>query len=666
MDGAVAIHDNFDPFTDEVFDDGKDDDNYFINLYRNGELYKDAEFGKIVLKPWLLFTDKQHVRDVVRDYCIQSGFSVIVERATNSRYTVKCSAMGCEWRLHSSQLPDGITWAIKSIKNSEHTCSGLDVNNPMVNCAWATRVLMEDVRANNDISAKSLNAILFQRYGVQMAQSTLYRVRTHALNEIHGSHDESYALLPKYCEMIKSTNQGSDVHCAWVELAEQPEKPLVFKSIFVAFKGVTDGLKGCRGLIGVDGAHLKGNHGGVLLSAVALDGNNELFPFAWAILTAEDSDSWMFFVWHLKNLLQGLGRGDSWCIISDRQKGIDVALTECWSEVDRRYCCKHLCANWKKSFPGPLLFSLFWLTVGANSEFTFRKAMEKMQKVNPPGRIWFSKLGEQKRWTKHKFNPELKCDVNKSNFVESFNATLGIDRCRPVLTLLEGIRRNTMVRIATRRQVCETWERQDIFPNIVRRIQQLCQESRTCIPYMCGEGEYELTGIPCKHGIRAIIHARLDPHSFVSEWYSVSKYREAYSSGIRSIPDVEQWPDINMPAIKPPTMKRAIGRPSRERKRVDDEDRRAKGLRQSDAIRLRIRFGLHDIGLQQALVSQMLQSPLETITVVGVMAHLLMEVAESILVPRLNGTLHRIRLLNSQPVLHLSKDGVTVFIDFIL
>ncbi|XP_021747169.1 uncharacterized protein LOC110713015 [Chenopodium quinoa] len=264
--------------------------------------------------------------------------------------------------------------------------------------------------------------------------------------------------LPKYCEMIKSTNPGSFVFCAWVQLQEH-EKPLVFKSIFISFKGVLDGLKACRSLIGVDGAHLKGNYGGVLLSAVALDANNELYPFAWAIVSGEDTDNWCFFVWNLKNMLKDLGRGNSWCIISDRQKGINLALTELWNEADKRYCCKHLVANWKKAFPGPLLFSLFWKSCGAFSPFTFKKAMEQLDKVNQAGRKWLSNLGDQTRWTKHKFNTELKCDVNKTNFVESFNATLGLDRCRPVLTLLEGIRRNTMVRIASRRQQCETWER---------------------------------------------------------------------------------------------------------------------------------------------------------------------------------------------------------------
>lgn len=119
------VQDFYDPFEELEFQGGEDKDNYFTKLYNNGEMYKDEEFGKIVIKEWKLFTDKQHFRDVVKDYCIQCGFSVIIDYANNSRYTIICSDQDCRWRLHASRLPDDRTWAIKSIQNTEHTCQGL-------------------------------------------------------------------------------------------------------------------------------------------------------------------------------------------------------------------------------------------------------------------------------------------------------------------------------------------------------------------------------------------------------------------------------------------------------------------------------------------------------------------------------------------------------------
>ncbi|XP_021722676.1 uncharacterized protein LOC110690155 [Chenopodium quinoa] len=319
-----------------------------------------------------------------------------------------------------------------------------------------------------------------------------------------------------------------------------------------------------RSLIEVDRAHLKGHYGGVLLSAVALDGNNEIFPIAWAIVGGEDAETWKFFLWHLKNALQDSGRGDEWCIISDRHKGIEDAIQDLWPKVGRRYCCKHLLKNFKPQFPSLLMFSLFWLACGAFNPFTFRKAMVRLKKANPLALEWFSKLGPQSVWSKHAFNPAIKSDVNKLNFVESFNSTLGLDRCKPVITLLEGVRRLTMVRMATRREACEKW-RGEICPNIVRRLQVISQKSRSCKCLVSGEGEYEvldgrsvlpvnlragtcvcnawqLTGLPCKHAMRAILHSNDDPHKYVSDWYSISNYKLTYGNNIKAIPHVEQWP----------------------------------------------------------------------------------------------------------------------------
>ncbi|XP_021768953.1 uncharacterized protein LOC110733245 [Chenopodium quinoa] len=375
---------------------------------------------------------------------------------------------------------------------------------------------------------------------------------------------------------------------------------MVFSSIFIAFKASIDGLNaGCRSLIGVDGAHLKGNYGGVLLSAIAIDGNNELFPVAWAIVGAEDADSWKFFLYHLKSALEPSGRGDNWCIISDRQKGIDPAISDIWPKVGRRYCCKHLVKNFKKKFPGLLMFQLFWKAAGAFNPFTFKKAMKALQKANPLALVWLAELGPQSRWSKHAFNPEVKCDTNKSNFVESFNSTLGIDRCRPVLTLLEGIRRVTKVRMATRREACENW-RDDVCPNIMKRMHVISHELRTCKSLKFGDGEFEildgrsmlpvnlrektcvcnawkLIRLPCKHAMRAILHSNEDPRFYISEWYSVTRYKLAYANSIKAIPDVDQWPNSPYPEIGPPTMKRGIGRPARNRRREEGEQ--AKGKR---------------------------------------------------------------------------------------
>ncbi|KAL2922271.1 Protein FAR1-RELATED SEQUENCE 6 [Bienertia sinuspersici] len=114
--------------------------------------------------------------------------------------------------------------------------------------------------------------------------------------------------------------------------------------------------------------------------------------------SGEDEENWKFFLTLLKNLLEKFAnRSDDWCIISDRQKAIEAALTTIWPKVGRRYCCKHLAKNWKGEFNGPQLYSLFWRACSVTSPYTCKKAMERIEKENPLARIWLTNLGDKSR-----------------------------------------------------------------------------------------------------------------------------------------------------------------------------------------------------------------------------------------------------------------------------
>lgn len=47
---------------------------------------------------------------------------------------------------------------------------------------------------------------------------------------------------------------------------------------------------GCKPVVGVDDCHLKGAFPGMLLVAVSKDGNNNIFPVAWAVVEVENTE----------------------------------------------------------------------------------------------------------------------------------------------------------------------------------------------------------------------------------------------------------------------------------------------------------------------------------------------------------------------------------------
>ncbi|XP_074305983.1 uncharacterized protein LOC141641210 [Silene latifolia] len=210
----------------------------------------------------------------------------------------------------------------------------------------------------------------------------------------------------------------------------------------------------------------------------SVDGNNEIFPVVVGVVESENKESWCNFFWHLKQVLAESGRED-WTIISDRQKGIEPALEQVWPSCYRRFCARHLCKNFKKDYPGLLMHKLFWKLVNSYSEFTFKKSLESLVQHGGLGcGSWFSDLGDHETWARYRFDPRVSNDENTSNFVESFNSTLGIHRNNPVLSLLEGIRRMSMVRHATRAQIADSWPDDGICPNIRQRLKVFKKESR--------------------------------------------------------------------------------------------------------------------------------------------------------------------------------------------
>lgn len=74
-----------------------------------------------------------------------------------------------------------------------------------------------------------------------------------------------------------------------------------------------------------------------------------------------------------------------------------------------------------------------------------------------------------------------------------------------------------------------------------------------------------------------MLHAKIDPRKVVSSWYHVRTYRQTYSFNMNPVPDDDQWPTYdNLPVLMPPTMKRGVGRHSRNRRREEGEEHKSK------------------------------------------------------------------------------------------
>lgn len=94
-----------------------------------------------------------------------------------------------------------------------------------------------------------------------------------------------------------------------------------FLRMYMCLGPLKEGMKTCRPFIGVDGCFLKGPFPGQLLTAVGVDANNGMYPFAWAVVEKETKKSWKWFLQLLCNDLEITNENEHlWTFMSDQQK----------------------------------------------------------------------------------------------------------------------------------------------------------------------------------------------------------------------------------------------------------------------------------------------------------------------------------------------------------
>uniref|UniRef100_A0A2N9H1Q0 MULE transposase domain-containing protein n=1 Tax=Fagus sylvatica TaxID=28930 RepID=A0A2N9H1Q0_FAGSY len=149
--------------------------------------------------------------------------------------------------------------------------------------------------------------------------------------------------------------------------------------------------KRCRQLIGLDGCFLKGLYRGHLLSVVARDANDNMYPICVAVVESKCKASWS---WFLSTLLKNIGEVTcEWTFISDRQKGLTESFKEVCPKIDHRACVRHISANFKDSgHRGKALKDKLWAAASAYIVFEFDAHMAKLKKLSPQAYDYLSKI----------------------------------------------------------------------------------------------------------------------------------------------------------------------------------------------------------------------------------------------------------------------------------
>ncbi|KAJ9548999.1 hypothetical protein OSB04_021542 [Centaurea solstitialis] len=561
------------------------------------------------------YENPKQLKECITCYALANGFSIWYERSSTTTIIARCGSRpprisdptkgkqrkgkryptvekggqkDCQWRCYARWMKKEQSFQVISLKD-EHSCSRNFRFGNLINYKWIGSKFGHRIRCNPEIKLIEIAELVLKKYKCQVTPSICSRARTWALNEYEKSLEEHYGLLRSYGDELLRSNPGSTVK---LDVTVNPDEKTYFDRFYVCLNGLKEGWKrGCRRVIALDGCFLKGVCGGELLTAIGRDGNNHIFPVAWAVVNVENKDNWTWFLALVGEDLE-VETGEGLTLISDQHKGLVQAVKDVMPNAEHRQCARHIYENFRKVFSGVEFRNLFWRASKASYPQLFESVMNEIRIANPSAHKYLMER-EPKTWSRAYFEVNRGCDSVENGFSECFNFVLLKVRHKPIITMLEAIRIILMERMNTMRRICDTWV-DDICPSIKRKLdiakdQQrfwrvipgggslfevrmgndaftVNEENRTCTCRM-----WQLSGLPCHHAVAALFYIHKQPEEYVATWFRKDMYKVAYNHHLQPVQGMNQWKSNELNKPLPPKPKRMPGRPKKQRKKAMHE-----------------------------------------------------------------------------------------------
>ncbi|KAK2638396.1 hypothetical protein Ddye_026191 [Dipteronia dyeriana] len=497
--------------------------NYSFKLVRTEESSSCNRLSKCGM-----FKSKKALKLALQEYAQKDNFKIHVTRSCTGRYEVGCKDPELSGR---------------SLKPKE---------------------IMTDMQVEHRLSLLYTKAL---------------RAKGLAEQNIFGSPDLSYRLLPAYCHKLKCINHGTVT-------AIKMDVDKKFEYLFIAFSASLVRFQtAIHSAVCIDATHLKGRFSCVMFITACQDANNQVFPLAYGWGDVECEDSW---TWFLKELKKAIGCPTNCIIIFDHSLAIKVAMAKEYPEIPHGLCGFHMNMNLKNRFKSHVVWNLFHEASRAHKQTEFLENKRELSRVNMQAYEYLMRVGPH-RWS------SAYCSVRRyggmtSNIVECMNNCLRYARQLPITTLVEYVRemmqkwfherrdaasRNTtqMSRWATEKltKKNKTSHKYTVYPidHVNFNVKDGEKDGLVNLfekTYTCKEFQNDL--LHCSHALAAIRHCKKNIWRLLFGFYKTSTWLESYFGLIFPIGHSNEWntlEEVRAKVVLPPDWRSQACRPRNNR-----------------------------------------------------------------------------------------------------
>ncbi|PPD76718.1 hypothetical protein GOBAR_DD26362 [Gossypium barbadense] len=251
-----------------------------------------------------------------------------------------------------------------------------------------------------------------------------------------------------------------------------------------------------------------------------------------------------------------------------------------------------------EGFRGQVMHLTYWKAAKTTFPRQFEEVMSEIRSLSESAEAWLRDK-DPRTWSRAYFSTRCKSDLLLNNNSECFNKIILEARDKPILTMLEIIRRKVMTRLVSMREAAEKYPG-PLCPRIQKKLFKIVSQSNNIWPIYARNEKYEvdcrlgnkhvvdflnsscscrkwdLSGIPCKHAVSCMQLLAVSPETYVNTCYTVTTQLNIYSHLINPVKGPMQWEHVrDMEPILPPIIRMPSGRPKQIRRKEIDEVRKS-------------------------------------------------------------------------------------------
>ncbi|KAH0669912.1 hypothetical protein KY285_024055 [Solanum tuberosum] len=275
---------------------------------------RDLEDPKFKFALNMIFSNSKEFKWAVEVQAVLQKKDIKFKKNESTRSRATCKVSNCKWFIFASKANQDEPFKIKTI-GPDHSC-GNQRDNKTIDSGFLAKKYVEEFRINPSWGVKEFQTHVMRAHNCTITRKQAYMAKKKALDLITGTKEEQFDMLWNYCAELRRSNPET----TWV-----------------------------------DGCHLKGHQkGSQLLTAVGIDGNDNIYPIAFAVV-----------------------------------EGLMPAFDEIMPDVAHRFCVRHLHNNFKsEGFGGQTMKDILWKASRATTEPEFSKHMEEMAKLDSKAPEW--------------------------------------------------------------------------------------------------------------------------------------------------------------------------------------------------------------------------------------------------------------------------------------